>query len=197
MATHAAISATSLAILGLLESAAAGDPDFATASFSPLTSTDLQSSTADQLAVSLYLYHVAVNTSRRSAPGRVDATGTRRVPALPLDLHYLLIAWAKDASTQQRLLGWAVRVLQDTPTLPAGVLNAHGPEPVFRPDETVELVWENLSQQDVFDIWEVARSKQQPSAAYVARIVEIESTVEIPDSPVVQTRDFRYGKAPE
>ena len=112
-------------------------------------------------------------------------------PSLPLDLHYLMTAWAKDAGTQQRLLGWAVRVMHDTATLPAGVLNAFGPEPVFRPDETVEVVWETLTQQDAYDIWDVARPNQQPSAAYVARIVEIDSAVAVADGPLVQTRTFQ------
>ncbi|MEV5409806.1 DUF4255 domain-containing protein [Thermopolyspora sp. NPDC052614] len=196
MAGYAGIAATSQAILGLLESAAAGEPGFASAAFSVYTSSDLQRPQADRLGVSLYLYHITVNTSRRNALGRTDEQGRRLPPPVPLDLHYLLTAWAKDASTQQRLLGWSVRVLQDTATLPAGVLNAHAPEPVFRPSETVELIWENLTRQDVFDIWEVARANQQPSAAYVARVVEIESTVRPAEPPPVQTRDLRFGVVP-
>jgi hypothetical protein len=35
-----------------------------------------------------------------------------------------------------------VRALQDIPTLGAGVLNSHAPEPIFRPEETVEIVCE-------------------------------------------------------
>jgi hypothetical protein len=194
MAAPAAIAATSRAILGLLESAAAAEPEFSTAAFSLCTSGDLQRVIGDRLAVSLYLYHVAVNTSRRNLPPRVDALGVRRKPAIPLDLHYLLTVWSKDATTQQRMLGWAVRVIHDTATLPAAILNRHSPEEVFRPDETVEVIWQNLSQQEVSDIWEVARANQQPSASYVARIVEIESTVSLDEYPLVQTRDFGYGK---
>jgi Pvc16 N-terminal domain len=192
MAGFGAIQATSAAILGLLESAADGSPEFRTTAFVQLTSGGLQASGPDAQTVSLYLYHLNVNAGRRSA-GSVDAFGARRLPPLRLDLHYLLTAWAKDAGTQQRLLGWAVRTLADTATLPAGVLNGHSPDPVFRPDETVELVWENLSQQDLFDIWDVARPKQQPSAAYVARILELESPVTVGDFPLVQTTDIQYG----
>ena len=36
--------------------------------------------------------------------------------------------------------GWAVRVIHDTATLPAAILNRHAPEAVFRADETVEVV---------------------------------------------------------
>ena len=196
MATFAAVAATSAALLGLLKAAAHGHPEFGTADFPLLRSDDLQKAPPDQLAVSLYLYHVAVNPNRRAMPDRWEADGIRRHPALPLDLHYLMTAWAKDAGTQQRLLGWAARVIHDTPTLPAGLLNAFGPEPVFRPDETVEVVWEALTQQDAYDIWDVARPNQQPSASYVARIVEIDSAVTVVDGPLVQARIFQAEEAP-
>jgi hypothetical protein len=195
VATSAAIGAASTAVLSLLESAGAQTADFHTAKFHLLTSSDLQGSMSDQLAVSLYLYHVNVNVSRRATPGTLGPHGERRLAPLPVDLHYLLTAWAKQADTQQRLLGWAVRTLHDTPTISSGVLNAREATPVFRPNESLELAWENLSQQDVFDIWEFARSKQQPSAAYVARIVELESDVAVEDGPLVQTTDFRYRSA--
>lgn len=196
MASHSAIAAASQAIVGLLEAAASGDPEFSTVSFSICTSGDLQAPISDRQAVTLYLYHVAVDSSLRNAPGRVDASGVRLLPTLPLDLHYLLVAWAKDAATQQRLLGWACRVIADTATLPAGVLNAQSPQPVFRPEESVDIIWETLTQQDVFDIWEVARSNQQPSAAYVVRVVEIDSTVQPEELPLVQATDFQYGSVP-
>lgn len=195
MATSGAIQATSSALLALLEDAATGHPEFGDTSFGLLTSADLQASSPDGLAVTLYLYHVNVNTSRRGAPGAVAVSGLRRPPALPLDLHYLLTAWAKDAGQQQRLLGWAVRTVADTPTLPAGLLNSRSPVAAFRPDETIELIWENLGQQDVFDIWEVARPKQQPSAAYVARVVELESPLPSDQElPLVQTLDVQFDE---
>jgi Pvc16 N-terminal domain len=196
MATFAAVSATSAALLGLLESAAQIEDEFAGAAFPLLRSDDLQKSPPDRLAVSLYLYHVGINASRRTAADRWNADGSRRPQILPLDLHYLMTAWAKDAGTQQRLLGWAISVVQDTPTLPAGLLNSYGPQPVFRPDETVEVLWETLSQQDVYDIWDVARSNQQPSAAYVARVIEIESAVPVVDYPLVQATQSSYGTVP-
>jgi hypothetical protein len=147
--------------------------------------------------VSLYLYEVAVNASRRNLPAREEPGGRRFRPSVPLDLHYLLTAWSRTPATQQRLLGWCIRVLDDTRTLPAGLLNQFGPEAdVFRVEETVELLWEPLTHQDLFDIWEVARPNQQPSVSYVARIVELESAVPLDEHPAVQTREFRYEKVP-
>ena len=136
-------------------------------------------------------------------PRRDPIKGTRRRPPVPLDLHFLLTAWAADAGQQQRLLGWAVRTLEDTPILPAGFLNrfAPGGQNVFEPSETVELVGETLTLQDLENIWEVAKARQQPSLGYVARQVAIDSTlgftegrpIEFTDGRPVQTREFGTG----
>jgi hypothetical protein len=194
MARYSAIAATSQAILGLLK-AAAKDSEFAEASIDLVPSAELQKPAAERQAVTIYLYRVAVNQTRRNLPSRRGADGVLRRPPIPIDLHYLLTAWSRIPVTQHRLLGWCIRVLQDTPTLPAGFLNQFGPEPdAFRDDESVEVIFEALSRQEMTDAWEVAKANQQPSATYVARIIEIESEVEVHEHAPVQTRDLRYHK---
>lgn len=191
MAIYPAIAATSEAVLGLLQSAAVGG-EFETVEFAHYQAGDLASPMAE--GVSLYLYRVTVS-GNRNLPPQVGRDGKRYRPPIPLDLHFLVTAWAETATRQQRLLGFAVRTLEDTPILPAGVLNQHSPEPdVFRPDETVELVFESVSVQDFAYIWDVAQTKEQPSATYVARMVEIESRVSVDDAGLVQTRALEYGQ---
>lgn len=191
MAGVGAVAATSRAVLGLLESAAAADPTVQTARFFLAGAAGLQNEPTEPLAASLYLYHVGVNASRGSSVSRLDASGRPSRPPLRLELHYLLTAWSRAPESQQRLLGWCARVLYDTPTLPAAVLNRFAPG-VFRPDESVELVWESVSTQTLYDIWQVAERNQQPSATYVARIVEIDPSREPEPLPLVQTIDARY-----
>ena len=84
---------------------------------------------------------------------------------------------------------------------------APGGQDVFEPSETVELVGETLTLQDLENIWEVAKARQQPSLGYVARQVAIDSTlgftddrgsaegrpVEFTDGRPVQTREFGTG----
>lgn len=192
MAHYSAIAATSQGIVELLSAAAENTP-FSTATFSVASSADLQKLPGDNPSASVYLYRVAVNTARRNLSPRRNAQGRLLRPAVPVDLHYLLMAWSKNAVMQHRLLGWCIRIFQDTPTLGAGFLNQFGPDPeVFRPEETVELIWETLTRQEMTDAWEVAKANQQPSASYVARIIEIESDVVVDEGPPVQTRDVRY-----
>ena len=194
MATYQAIGATSQAILGLLTSAAAAPHAEATGVPIQLyRGEDLQKPMSE--GISLFLHRVVVNTEHRNRLPRLGPDGVRRRPAVPLDLHYLLTAWAPDAVRQQRMLGWAIRVLADTPTLPAGLLNNWGPEhDVFLPDETVELLLEPITVQDMSYVREVIGGRGEVSATLLARVIELESLDPSPVGPLVQTRDFELAK---
>ena len=193
MAGYSAIAAMSDAVLGLLRTASTGGE------FDGIELAHYQSGSFESpmsVGVSLYLYRIAVNANR-NLDMRVAADGRRYRPSIPLDAHFLLTAWAPGAIKQQRLLGFAIRTLEDTPILPAGVLNQHSPEPdVFRPDEAVELIFEAVSVQDASYIWEVAQNKEQPSATYVARMIELDSAIPLEEDGLVETRRFAYGGVP-
>jgi hypothetical protein len=192
MAIYPAIAATSEAILGLMQSASVAHDEFDGISFAHYQSSDFESPLSD--GISLYLYRVTVNANR-NLPPYLGSDGKRYRPPLPLDVHFLVTAWAETAIRQQRMLGFAIRTIEDTPILPSGVLNQHSPEPeVFRPQESVELVYEMLTVQDVGYIWDVAQTKEQPSAPYVARMVTIESTIAIEEAGPVQTRELDFAQ---
>jgi hypothetical protein len=193
MATYHAIAATGEAIVGLLE-AACPKTEFPNALFTLYRSTDFQNPMEE--GISLYLYRVAINSTRRNLPPRLVPDGKRYLPSLPVDLHYLLTPWGRTAARQQRLLGWSMRVLENTAILPTGLLNHYVPETeIFQPSETVELVFEPLSLQEIINIWDVFRQNLQLSVAYVARMLLIDSDIVLePDGQLVQTRDYGVGK---
>jgi hypothetical protein len=190
MASYPAISAMSEAVLGLLQSAAVGS-EFDGIAFAHYQSGDFESPMSD--GISLYLYRITVNANRNQ-PAHLGLDGRRYRPPIPLDAHFLVTAWAETAVRQQRMLGFAIRTIEDTPILPAGVLNQHSPEPdVYRPEESVELVYDIVTVQDIGYIWDVAQTKEQPSAPYVARMVTIDSSVALDDAAPVQTRELDYA----
>ena len=152
MATYRAIAATGLAIRGLLESAVPAS-EFPNAEFQLYRPNNFDSPMT--IGISLYLYRVLVSTSRRNLPPIVAADGKRYRPQLPLDLFYMMTAWGQTAEVQQRLLGWAMRELENTPILPSSLLNHYVPEvDTFRPAETVELICETISLQDMNTLWD-------------------------------------------
>jgi hypothetical protein len=195
VARHHAIAATSTAIRALLENAAPAS-EWSGASFELYQADDLQSPfEGTQPRVSIYLYRLLLSSVRHDRGPRIGPDGTRYRPSIPLDLHYLVTAWAADARTSQQLLGWAIRVLDDTPILPVGLLNAYqAGVDVFAPDECVELAWQALSITDLNDVWQVSQVNQTPSACYVARMVVLDSDVPVGDGIPVGVRQFDYAK---
>jgi len=187
---------TSRAILGLLEDAVPRDR-FPNAQFQLIQSGDLDSGPRPVTeGVTLYLYRVAFSTARRTLPPRTDRLGRRFRPPVPVDLSYLVTAWSADAQQEQRLLGWAVRTLSDSPVIPAGYLNRFvaGGEDVFGDAETVELIGDQISLQDLDNVWDVARQREQPSVAYAVRQLALDSEVPLNEFPPAQTRVLAMGQ---
>ncbi len=192
MASFRAIAATSSAIIGLLKDACPRS-EFLNAEFKLYQASDYETHVAE--GISLMLYQVTVNGTLRNLRPRSAPDGTRYRPSLPLDLHYLLTAWSSDAEKQQRLLGWAMRVLEDTPTLPSAILNKYMDVPdTFRPEESVEFICDPLPIQDLAAVWDKLKPKYQTSVAYVVHMITIDSEIKLTEAEIVQTRSFDAGK---
>src|SRR5687768_4020877 len=163
MATYQAIAVTGNTIRNLLAEAWPKEV-FPGTQFQLFQAANLVNPGFTDLGVSIYLYRVAYNMARRNLPPRKQLNGERFKPSLPLDLHFLLTAWARSPEQQWSLLAWALRAIENTPVLPAGLLNqnagsgANGTPPiVFGENESVELVGETLSLQDMVAVWEIAK----------------------------------------
>jgi Pvc16 N-terminal domain len=194
MAKYQAIAATSNAICLMLENAAL-DSEWSDAKVELFQADKLQNPISPtKPRVSIYLYRVLLSTVRRDRGKRVGPDGRTYQPSLLVDLHYLITAWSQDAATAHRLLGWTFTMLQETPIIPTAVLNAYQTG-VFEDHETVELVWNPLSQSDLSDLWQVASVQQAPSGTYVARAVRLDSTVPLDEGSPIQVRQFDYAGA--
>lgn len=138
--------------------------------------------------VSVFLYRIVVDGVHRMPAPRFGPTGARMHPQLPLDLHYLLTFWARDATLQHRIAGWTMRTLEDTPVLPQSLLEAAAPG-VFGWDETIQVVPAELSNEDLFRIWDVlGQNKYQLSVPYLARNVVVASRRQRDEAGLVQER---------
>lgn len=189
MASYRAITAVSTAIIHVLESQY--DPaDFDGNQL--LFKTYLAADFAKPMdaGVSLLLYRIYTNGTHRTPAGRITADNHPARTQLPLDIHFLLTAWAKDASLQHTIAGWMMRIMEDYPSLPSGLLNQTYAN-VFHPDETVQIGLTELTTEELFRIWEViANNVYQISVPYVARTVRIESQLALSDGQVTQQRTF-------
>ena len=108
MATADAINAFSQTLVHLLR--AGLSPGLVNASRISIATPDDFSDYADPMtpAVTVFLYRVAVNPELRNRPWRQLTDGTRSRPMLPLDLCYLVTAWARNTDDEHRITaGWA------------------------------------------------------------------------------------------
>ncbi len=194
MAHYYAIAAVSATLQGRLADARP-QPEFSTAQIELLQVPDFQKPKPVEEGVSIVLYRVAVSGAPRNLYPRLDPGGRRRQPPLPVDLHFLFTMWGRSAAKQQRLLGWVMRTLEDTPTFNAEQLNHYGgPEAIFDETETVTMIFDSLSLQDLTNVWDILKPNAQLSVAYIARMVYLETLVEEPSGELVQTREFQVAK---
>jgi hypothetical protein len=168
MAGHRAIAAVSETIVATLEILAAGSRDFVGLRVVLVQEDELVQRLP--AGISVLLREVTPSTTQRHLPTPAD----RAFPAIALELHYLITAWGETASAQQRLMGWCLRALHDSPVLAADLLNRADPTtPVFDPDERVELVWEPSPPAQPSGV----AATLPPSLSYVARSVLLDSEV--------------------
>jgi hypothetical protein len=140
--------------------------------------------------VSVFLYRIYANGTLRSPSARPTLQGEQYRNQLPLDLHFLLTAWAQDASLQHLIACWMMRMMEDTPTLPPGLLNEKF-DNLFRPDEGVTLSLAELSTEELLRMWEViVDNSYQISVPYVARAVRIDSSLLVTSAPGIRRRSF-------
>ena len=136
-----------------------------------------------------------VGDNPRTPVGRRSESGAPLQPQLPVDVHFILTAWAPDASLQQGITGWMMRTMDDHRVLPPGLLNRMAPG-VFREDETVEVLDGELVSEDLFRLWELLGSvTYQLSVPYVARNIRLESERELVSAARVRERVVDYQGA--
>ncbi|MDX1665193.1 MAG: DUF4255 domain-containing protein [Candidatus Promineifilaceae bacterium] len=196
MGTYEAVYATCTAICTVLEQSRSGvlyGPDVEAVTCRVITTGDFESDVPLAGEVVLFLYRVEINRVQRTLPPRPREDGHREKRHLPLDLHFLLIPRAGTAETQQVILGWMMRVLEDHPSIPATVLNS-AREGVFDPEEHVEVVFESLSTEEILRLWDQVPADFSLSVPYSARVVRIESPVLEEEGPPVLRRDLDFGE---
>ncbi|HLO03834.1 MAG TPA: DUF4255 domain-containing protein [Symbiobacteriaceae bacterium] len=139
--------------------------------------------------VSLFVYRIVPNGAHRTPGGGLARDGRRMRTSLPVEVHFLLTAWAADPSLQTAVAGYMMRVLEDHPTLPASELNRVYPQ-AFRPEESVEIVLGEMRNEDLFQLWDrLTERGYQLSVPYLARVLLIDSLEDSAVEAPVKVRD--------
>lgn len=138
---------------------------------------------ADSAQVPILLYRVNMNqhlrTSGRPANPEMDP------PPLSIDLHYLLAFWAGSAEVEQLVVAWTLRQMHQTPVLDGSILSG---EADWAPDDVIQLIPEEISNEDLMRIWDALEPNYRLSLSYIARVVRIDPDETRDHLRVVATR---------
>jgi hypothetical protein len=199
MADFRAVAAVSEAVIQLLQARYQAAPQYFNneIEFKIYMARDFAQPIA--AGVSLFLYRIYQSGNLRSLRARPGPEGQQYRNQLPLDLHFILTAWAQDASLQHLIAGWMMRMIEDTPILPPGLLNQNYPN-LFAADEGVVITAAELSTEELLRLWEVIiENTYQISVPYVARFVKIDSDLPVESGLPIQERTLDFsvpGAAP-
>ncbi len=144
--------------------------------------------------IAIYLHRVTPANSIRNMPPRIAPDGRRFRPSLPLDIHFLLIPYARDAFKQQRLHGWAMRTIEDTPSSTTASSINTDPSPTSSPGRVHRHDHGDDRLPGSGRRVERGEPNIQPAVPYVVRMLQLDSALEMTEAGLVQTRIFGLGE---
>ncbi len=159
------------------------DPLLPSCKFQLLSSIELDDMDKPNTTLSLFLHRVTIDEHVRNTH-QINAMIPQQAP-LSLDLHYLMSIWANSAATEHFILAWAMRQLHLHPLLDSSYLSS---EADWRPEEVIQIIPAELSNEDMMRIWDTLKPSYRLSVSYIARVVRIEGDELENDRPVVATR---------
>jgi len=196
VATFTAISATGKTLERLLNACFAVDRPHPTKTVkAALVKTDDFDTTNGSSVIqqktpllSIFLYRVEIDPVMRSSYAAIGSLDGRA--HLPLDLHYLLSAWAEAAEFEHDILGSAMTCLETTPILQGPMLH---PSSAWQPNEALQIGPEDIGTDQLMRIFDSLEAGYCTSIPYRVRVVRLDGSV---GEPPPTTTDVFVGSHP-
>ncbi|MBV9110043.1 MAG: DUF4255 domain-containing protein [Gemmatimonadetes bacterium] len=130
--------------------------------------------------LSIFFYRVDFNKAMRAGWSAVGSTDGRS--HLPLDLHFMITAWAANADFELKILGRAMQVLETYPSLSGPLLAGTA----WNPGDSVQVVLEEVSTEAVMRTFDSLPHDYKLSVPYVARVVRLDGLKAVPPPEVLE-----------
>lgn len=208
MSDYLAVGGVSAVLRSLLTNALPSGPSTILGATPGVTATspDLIKTGADESPqVNLFMYYISLNPALRNLdlPSSNGQGGRVGNPPLALNLHYLVCAYGGNQFDPEILLGWAMKVLHDTPVVPPATiqnaLNALSSQSSAEAKliagstlaaqiEHLRITPETLTTEEIYRLWAAFSAPYRPSTALQAAVVVIQDTTEFTSNLPVKTR---------
>jgi len=139
-------------------------------------------------SLAIFLYRIEVNKVMRAAWSNVATYDGQA--HLPVDLHFLIMAFADNAEWEQQILGRAMQCLETTPSLSGPMLY---PTADWAPNEAVHLLVEDLAIDSLLRAFDSLAVDYRLCVPYLARVVRLDGREVVPPP---STSTVITGKVP-
>lgn len=133
----------------------------------------------------IYLHRISVDPFGRNRYLKPTNELDPPQPELPVNLHFLLIAWTDTGSNEGTLLSWGMQNLGASLTLDVSHLGAT--DNYWRGGEVVQIQPEDMSTEDLLRIWDGLPRNYMLSVPFLAKTVRLLPVPEIEAGPIVTT----------
>ncbi|WP_437285456.1 DUF4255 domain-containing protein [Sorangium sp. So ce406] len=157
-------------------------------SFELFTTTSFEGVPANK--VSLFLYRVEIDPTRRykEIPPATPADPPRT--ALALDLRYLLTVWMADAEREHQILQDCIEILEERAIVSGPLLD---PAYSWQPEDALRVYLDTLSHEDMMRLWDLLDPKYRLSVPYVVRTAKLSPATAAASAPPVLARTSVYS----
>jgi hypothetical protein len=182
MADFAAIAATGNSVARLLNSAFKDqEPVDGAKTHAIVVRTDDFKTPATSLvfpAATLFFYRIDFNKTMRAAWSAIGSQDG--LAHLPVDLHFLITAWAENAQDELRIIGKVMQTLETTPVLSGAYLDGSAN---WSANESIQLMIGEISTEEVMRTFDSLPTDYRLSVPYLARVVRIDGRRAQPTPP--------------
>lgn len=160
----------------------------------------------EQPRINIFMYYASLNPALRNQelPSRNAQGAQIGNPPLALNLHYLVTAYGANQFDPEILLGWAMKVLHDTPVVARTTIedalddllhNPVTPEGTLingsllaNQFEHLRITPETLTTEEIYRLWTAFQTNYRPTTSYQVSVAVIQDTQSYASNLPVQRR---------
>jgi hypothetical protein len=132
--------------------------------------------------VSLFLYRIGVDPTRRHKEYPPASFGAGPRVALALELHYLLTVWVNDAEREHQVLQDCLEIMEANAIVSGSLLD---PAYTWAPDDALKVTLDSLSHEDMMRLWDLLEPTYRLSVPYLVRTVKLTPVEQAVAPPVL------------
>lgn len=133
----------------------------------------------------IYLHRISVDPFGRNRYLNSTDIGKPMQPELPINLHFLLVAWTDTGENESALISWGLQHIGAS--LELNISHIGGADKFWRDHESVQIIPEEMSTEDLLRIWDGLPRSYKLSVPFLVKTVRLLPVPERVNGPLVKT----------